>query len=158
MAAMESELRSLKNQLAKTSGPEGILALRAVIQNGLQEKKNERCRLDGDIRTHQQILNMLDRLSSVYADKIPDGAIDKAAESLEENQQPVEKNPMDLELERRTKEGLCCYRGKDKKWCQRSLKTKAEKNARYCKIHANELGIELPVTRKKRTTKRSKKE
>lgn len=126
-----------KEILEKITGPEGLAALSAEVKRSIENRKVMRSKIDGEIAAFENMSRLLEILLVKWG--LKEGEIKE--KSIEE---PKKVNDFNEEKEQRIKDNKCLFRSepnKGKKWCERKLRTKAEKESGYCKIHMRELGL-----------------
>lgn len=133
---------AMKEILDKITGPEGIQSLRTEVRNSITNREHLKSKIDGEINAFKNMLRLLDVLVVKWGLENPN-------QTPQENThtETVQKisDEFSKEKEKRIKDGKCLYKASptagDGKWCQRKLRTKAEKEAGYCKTHMRELGL-----------------
>lgn len=136
----------LTTKLATITGPDGIDAFENDIEKLEQSLKQQITTVQGQL----QAITIVKRL--LIAHKKAWGLLPPDAEKQQtvkiDITQPDE-TILHKEIQERIANKQCIYRTKDKKWCSRILKTKAEQRSGYCATHMRELGIKSePVTKK----------
>lgn len=124
-------------------GPDGIAALEEELQKAADNRMRQITALTGEINAFKTTKRMLQALRNRWG--LPHAMLKPPAStpsSPEASAPPATAPAPDKALKERIAKGLCTFKAfKTKKWCRRKLKTKAEKECGYCRIHMDELGI-----------------
>jgi len=135
--------------LGKITGPEGLLKLSQELSQEEAKAKQQISVLTGKVQSLRAFQLMLQRfavsmgIDTVEVDSVSKSERDGIKKDVEgEDERSATASKLDDELAERIEKGLCMHKDpKTKKWCRRKLKTKAEKESSYCKIHMKALGM-----------------
>ena len=126
------------NQVRNLSGPETLDALDAKIDSIIQESMIRISSEQSQIKAFQQVKRIISAVHNVQTR--PNQGTSVESGSVERVPAKVPGEPIGIEKEGidRVTKGLCAYKSRHSeggKWCQRSLKTKVEKEKGFCSVH-----------------------
>lgn len=141
-----------KEILDNITGPNGLIKAVADLSKREKDIRTQISVLTGELNGMIKSRKLLERLAREWGlDAVPATDVDNTThpESTGGDDDP--------ELKRLISEGKCKYRDKDtKKWCQRVLKTKKEKEAGYCTVCMNRIGLTSKDTSAKKKPRKQK--
>ena len=141
-----------KEILDNITGPNGLIKAVADLSKREKDIRTQISVLTGELNGIIKSRKLLERLAREWGlDEVP-------ATDVDNNVVPEASGGVDdPELKRLVSEGKCKYRDKDtKKWCQRILKTKKEKESGYCTTCMNRIGLTSSDTGMKKKPKKKK--
>jgi hypothetical protein len=124
--------------VSKLQGPEGLGALGDELQNLISQRHRQIDALHAEIKAFTVVQRTIKVMKKRWGLE-PGGATTEAEEIAGAEPQA---DTVDPETMQRIEDGLCIFKSREtKKWCQRKLLTKKEKECGYCKTHMAELGL-----------------
>jgi len=134
----------------KIQGPEGYVALVDEINTAIQQRTTQIAGLTGEInalKMVRRLIGAMNRRIGLEGDIATEAPDTRRAEGAAEgivSQQAVEAaQRSQAEIKERIAAKKCTFKAqKTKKWCARTLRSKAEQECGYCRTHMSEVGLQ----------------
>ena len=112
--------------ISKIQGTEGIFAAAEKFKQQIESAKSQKANIEARLVGYNMVVEILNRLAIHWGIKKLDLPV-----PLKPNDAALSENGVSKETTDRIAKGQCLYKDKQsKKWCNRRLKTKKEKEGR----------------------------
>lgn len=130
--------------VSKIQGPEGIFAAADNFNKQIEIAKTQKAAIEAKLVGFKMVVDILNRLAVHWGIQKLD-----IASPMEATAPAPSGDHVDKETTERIANGMCLNKDKKtKKWCNRKLKTKREKDTGYCTTCQVRLGISARRGRK----------